>query len=413
MSRTALVGVLLVVAVSGCSRLLPKLDEVLPDNRKDYQKSQNLPDLEIPPDLSTDAIRDRMAIPEGGKTAKFSSFQERRAEQQKVTEVEKSQNAAIRVLENEHVLAVEGAPVQVWPKLRDFWKSLGYTLDLDDADLGVIETAWSEDKNKLKRDKFKIFAEAGTQTGTTVLYVSHEGQEMSPRGEELVWQRKPRDTETERGMTERLQQYLSGQGAIIVAAPTGGSGHGGDAKAAPAPAVTAAGSAAPEAAVAAVSSTSATAADTPQPPKARRTNDGTPAVGGAAPEVAGRHHAEIVSVGGGKVYLSVAEDFPSAWKTTGKALEQVGVTVKESDKGRGVYIIKVDTAGDGGESSTGMLSKLKFWDRNRGAELQVSLTGVGEKTEVVVLDRDGRWDTGDAAGRLLNKLHDALNSGHI
>ena len=27
-------------ALSGCSKLMPKLDEVLPDNRKDYQKAQ-------------------------------------------------------------------------------------------------------------------------------------------------------------------------------------------------------------------------------------------------------------------------------------------------------------------------------------------------------------------------------------
>ena len=37
--------------------------------------------------------------------------------------------------------------------------------------------------------------------------------------------------------------------------------------------------------------------------------------------------------------------------------------------------------------------------------------GVGPKTEVVVLDRDGRWETGEAAAALLQKLHTALNGG--
>ena len=140
MFRTALACVLMAAALSGCSKLLPKLDEVLPDNRKDYQKAQTLPDLEVPPDLSSEAIKDRMAIPEGGKTAKYSTYQERRAATQKVAEVEKSQTAAVRVLENEHVLSIAGAPVQVWPKLRDFWATQGYKLELDDVDLGVIET---------------------------------------------------------------------------------------------------------------------------------------------------------------------------------------------------------------------------------------------------------------------------------
>jgi outer membrane protein assembly factor BamC len=378
MSRTALACVLMAAALSGCSKLVPKLDEVLPDNRKDYKKAQTLPDLEVPPDLSSEAIKDRMAIPEGGKTAKYSTYQERRAERQKVAEVEKSNTAAVRVLENEHVLSIAGAPVQVWPKLRDFWATQGYKLELDDVDLGVIETGWSEDKAKLSRDKFKLFAEAGAEAGTTVLYLSHEGQELTPKGESLEWQRKPRDVDAERQMVDSLQTYLAGQGTSVVSQSSPGDG-----------AATAA-AAAPEApAAAAEAADSGAAAATPA-------------------ALTGEHHADIVTVGGGKTYLSLAEEFPTAWKSTGAALEQVGVQIKDSDKGRGVYIVKV--TGAGGE--TGGLSKLKFWSRDGAKELQVSLTGVGPKTEVVVLDRDGRWETGEAAATLLKKLHTALNGGH-
>lgn len=372
MSRTALACVVMAAALCGCSKLVPKLDEVLPDNRKDYQKAQTLPDLEVPPDLSSEAIKDRMAIPEGGKTAKYSTYQERRAERQKVAEVEKSNTAAVRVLENEHVLSIAGAPVQVWPKLRDFWATEGYKLELDDVDLGVIETGWSEDKAKLSRDKFKLFAEAGGEAGTTVLYLSHEGQELTPKGESLEWQRKPRDVEAERKMVDALQAYLAGQGTAVVAQSASGSAAP---AAAAAPAAEAGGVAAPAAA--------------------------------APTALTGEHHADIVTVGGGKTYLSLAEEFPTAWKTTGAALEQAGVQIKDSDKGRGVYIVKV--TGAGGES--GGLSKLKFWSRDGAKELQVSLTGVGPKTEVVVLDRDGRWETGEAAATLLKKLHTALNGG--
>ncbi|MCC6706187.1 MAG: outer membrane protein assembly factor BamC [Gammaproteobacteria bacterium] len=379
MSRTALACVLMAAALSGCSKLVPKLDEVLPDNRKDYQKAQTLPDLEVPPDLSSDAIKDRMAIPEGGKTAKYSTYQERRAEKQKVAEVEKSNTAAVRVLENEHVLSIAGAPVQVWPKLRDFWATQGYKLELDDVDLGVIETGWSEDKAKLSRDKFKLFAEAGGEAGTTVLYLSHEGQELTPKGESLEWQRKPRDVEAERQMVDALQAYLAGQGTAVVAQSASGGA-----------------AAAPEAAPVAAAASSAASAEA-----------GGEAAAAAPAALSGEHHADIVTVGGGKTYLSLAEEFPTAWKSTGAALEQAGVQIKDSDKGRGVYIVKV--TGAGGESSG--LSKLKFWSRDGGKELQVSLTGVGPKTEVVVLDRDGRWETGEAAAALLQKLHTALNGG--
>lgn len=381
MFRTALTCVLLAAALSGCGKLMPKLDQVLPDNRKDYQKAQTLPDLEVPPGLSSEAIKDRMAIPDGGKTAKYSTYQERRAATQKVAEVEKSQTAAVRVLENEHVLSIAGAPVQVWPKLRDFWATQGYKLELDDVELGVIETGWSEDNAKLSRDKFKLFAEAGAEAGTTVLYLSHEGQELTPKGESLEWQRKPRNVEVEGKMVGNLQTYLAGQGTAVVAQ----SATGGSAVVAPAVADGAAASAAPPA---------DTGSDAAAP--------------AAASALTGEHHADIVTVGGGKTYLSLAEEFPTAWKSTGAALEQAGVQIKDSDKGRGVYIVKV--AGPGGES--GGLSKLKFWNRDGAKELQVSLTGVGAKTEVVVLDRDGRWETGEAATSLLQKLHAALNGGN-
>lgn len=423
MSRATLIGVLLAaVAASGCSKLVPKLDEVLPDTRKTYQKAETLPDLEVPPDLSTEAIRDRMAVPEGGQAARFSTYQERRAERQREQELETSENSAIRVLENEHVLAVDGATVQVWPKLRDFMVQEGYALELDDVELGVIETGWNEDSAELKREKFKIFAEAGEAKGTTVLYVSHEAQEMVPEGEDLVWKRSPRNTKRERALVDRLQVFMGGGELPAVAAASDTPAP----RAAPAREEAAAEPAAAEAADdgdddytredaeadyarARAEDEAADEADEVDE-EAGIYNGDDELIGGAAPSTGSAQRAELVSVGGGKVYLTLDEEFPTAWKTTARALEQVGVQVKDSDKGRGVYLVEL---GGGGGGDDGMLGKLKFWGSDGGAEFQVSLTGVGDKTEVVVLDRDGRWETGDEAGALLGKLQDALNRERI
>jgi outer membrane protein assembly factor BamC len=382
MSNFTLTSVLLLaIASSGCSKILPKLDEVIPDNRREYTRAQTLPDLEVPPDLSTEAIRDRMTIPEGGEAARFSTYQERRAEQQRATEVENSQNSAIKLLENEHVLAVSGAPVQIWPKLETFFEAQGYTLELNDVELGILETSWIEDDSQLSRNKFKIFAENGEDSGTTVLYISQEGQELVPQGEDLVWQRGARDVDAERVLVESLHTELSG-GSATGTAQIAAQEPGMDS-----------------------SETSA--------PTAGDSTDDNAAVGQSPTATGEPRHAELVSVGGGKFYLTVAEDFARAWKTTGRALEDAGVDVKDSDKGRGLYIVAVSPTAQNGESESGVWNKLKFWDQSKAAEYQVSLTGVGEKTEVVVLDKNGRWETGDQAGVLLNKLHDALNSGRI
>ncbi len=381
-----LIGLMIIAFTSGCG-FLPAFDKVMPDTRKAYQKSQSLPDLEVPPDLSTAAIQDRMSIPEGGSSARYSTYQERRADEQMQVDLEKTQTAAIRLLENEHVLAVEGAAVQVWPKLREFWEAQGYMLELDDVELGVIETAWSENERDLERDRFKIFAEPGEESGTTVLYISHEGEALVPQGEDLVWERQPRNVDIERGFVERLQEHMTGEQVAIARTEDISPSYTSTEDIAP-------------------SYTSVF-----EPDEALISPDAQ-VVGTPVPATTGPQHAELVSVGGGKVYLTVAQDFPTAWKTTGRALEKAGVDVKDSDKGRGVYLVElVRQAAEGDEP--GVWNKLKFWDRERGAELQVSLTGVGEKTEVVVLNKDGRWETGDQAGELLTKLHDALNSGRI
>jgi hypothetical protein len=201
-----------------------------------------------------------MAIPTGGDTPSYSTFQERAAERQRDLELERSESGAIKLLENEHILAIEGVTVQIWPRLREFWTSLGYGLELDDEELGVIETAWNENQEELVRDKFKVFAEPGQEPGTTLLYVSHRGEELVPQGDNLVWQARPRDVALERGVVERIQEQLGGVTESTVAAGAGSM------------------------------------------------PDALPIASDANWEAAPQR-AELVSAGGGKVYLTVAEDF--------------------------------------------------------------------------------------------------------
>lgn len=363
MSKTYIASLLAIAVLTGCSKIMPKLDEVIPDNRVEYKKSKTLPDLEVPPDLTTDAIKDRMAVPEGGTTATYSTYQERVAKQKRKSELEKSQNEAIQVLENEHVLAVEGAAKQIWPKLHEFMTSKGYTLELDDEDLGVIETAWVENQENLQRDKFKIFAEAGTKAGTTVLYVSHRGEELSPTRD---WQSRPRDVEKEAALVASLQEYLTGRPA-------------GEVVSADAPAVAA----------------RQDSADDTGTPRRKHVASG---------------EAELISAGGGKIYLAVPQELSAAWTTVGKALEKAGIEVEEADKDKNSYYIRVALK-PGEEKKRGMLSKLKFWgDDNDEAKLQLSLSNAGTNTEVVVLDKDGRWETGTVAERVLKRVLTAMGS---
>lgn len=378
--RSLMLALLATALLTGCSKLVPKLDEVLPDNRVEYRKSKTLPDLEVPPELTTDAIRDRMAIPEGGDTATYSTYQERVAERKKQQELERSANEAVRVLDNEHLLAVAGAIPQIWPQLVELMQGrLGYSLELNDEELGIIETVWIENEEALRREKFKIFAEPGEEAGTTVLYISNRAEELTQQSGEMVWVATTRDVEREKILVARVREAL-------------GMGDGGAAAPASQPAEVPVARAYPlegEAATAAAETAAAAGED-------------------AMAEPSPGDRAKLVSAGAGKVYLSVQESFSAAWRSTGSALERAGYEVDQSDKDRGIYYIRVP-AREGEAAKRGMMEKLKFWDKDESHELQINLTGVGEKTELVVLDKEGRWETGNVAERVLQRLAREIN----
>ena len=376
MIQMLVLGLTAVLALSGCSKLMPKLDDVLPDNRVEYRKSKTLPDLEVPPDLTTDAIKDRMAIPEGGDTATYSTYQERVAKRKRQQEVERSASEAVRVLDNEHVLAVTGALPQVWPQLASLMKEFGYELELNDEELGIIETKWVENQQELRRDKFKVFAEAGQQAGTTLLYISNRSEALISKDGNTTWQPKDRDIAAEKALVAKVEQRLGGTGGET------------------------AGTAAP-AAAAAADTDAATASDKPVSASAGA-DDST------APETHNAGRSEIVSAGEGKVYLSVLQDFSGAWRSTGIALQRAGYDVDQSDKEHGIFFIRVP-AREGEVTKRGLLSKLKFWGDDDEHELQLNLTGVGDKTEVTVLDKEGRWETGSITKRILDRLNREIN----
>jgi len=382
--------------IAGCSKYLPRLDQVLPDKRTEYLKSKSLPDLEAPPDLTSDSIHDDLPVPqinaEGDAT--YSTYQERIAARKKAQGAAKNQGLGADlsgILPDEELIVVKGAPSQVWPNLVAFWKGQGFGLDLNDEDLGVLETNWLENKEELTRGKFKVFAEPGQTPGTTALYLSHEAEAQYPQGEKLVWKKAPRDKALEDRMASEMSAALGGQTES-------------------APAVAGATTAAPQ-----ETGTVGTASATMPAAGADAADAGASApaaVAVAAQPSAAVRRAQMVSAGDGRVYLSVPASFHEAWRTTGEALEQIGVKVENQDPVRGVYTIRYSLAGDAGQPAEkkSLWSRLAFWrsdDDNQ--QYQVSVTGVGSKSEVVVLNHNGKWDGSEAAGRILSKLLDRIN----
>ncbi|RME34977.1 MAG: outer membrane protein assembly factor BamC [Gammaproteobacteria bacterium] len=375
MRNTLLLSLLLplLAACSGAKNLLPDLSGVVPDRTKEYRKAESLPDLEVPPDLTAEAIHDELAVPdiENG-VATYSTYQQRIKARREAKQAQQVTGAL--ALSDERVMVALIPVEQLWPRLKQFWQERGFTLELEDQELGVMETGWKDDPVQLRRDKYKLFVEPGEQAGTSVLYLSHQAEERIPEGESLVWKPRAREPQLEQAMVEQLQQYFGPDRLTVGDTP-------------------------PPAQPVVGAPRTATAATTGGPTESLPWRE--PQAEGGPPL-----RSEALPAGDGKYYLSVNRDFDGTWNAILKVLGERGFTIESKDRDRGIIEV-LPPAGVQKEES--IWDKLLF--RGGPDGYKISVTGVGSKSEVVVLDEDGKWDDSEAANQILYDLNSALN-GH-
>ena len=379
-------GPLLAVGLAACSGTADDLlDPILPEQDAAYKSSKTAPPLEVPPDLSSETLNDTMVVPSLAQgSATYSAY----ANGTQVASagvngvLPRLKGVQVERAGSERWLIVDGPPGVVWPKVRNFWLSQGFLIQMEDPSIGIMETDWAEKKTKFEagaisgffsklssqlygsttRDMYRTRLEHGTIPGTTEVYVSHRGAEYVSTGkvsrsldatgneEVYVWQPRPSDPELEAEMLNRL---------VI----TFGINK--------------------EAATTLV----ANAAE--RPPR-----------------------AHIVRDGEGASVLDLQDNFSRAWRRTGLALDRVGFTVEDRDRSRGLYYVRyIDTDRSDSEKDDGFFASLKFWggdevsDQN---EYLVSLVGKQSTTQIVILDTDGKRENGETANRILGLLHEQL-----
>ena len=342
--------ILTFLTVYGCSGIpgLGSLDKVLPDKRTKYQSSRGMPELEVPPDLTVTEGEYSADIP-GEESTSLSEFQRQRAVNKRQGTVLGSGEA-----DGEQWLALRGSSYDIWPKLREFWQQEDYKVELDDAELGVLETDWKVEEGS--RHKFKIFAEAD-ESGGTMLFMSSEREELS----EGEWLEALADSRMEKEYIRKINLHFYGTEGINTTS------------------------------TAKSSSTSSSAAPAAKPAPAKL-------------------KAEVLDVGDGKSYLVFPQEYSRAWRETQMVVERAGYLIETSDQEKGIYDFRYFKP-EGEKEEKGFLSKLKFWgdDEDEGKLYQLSLTGVGDKTEVIVMNKDGEWETGEDATDILDTLKGLYN----
>ena len=328
---------------------MPDIGGILPDKKTEYKKSESMPDLEIPPDLTADAINDSMNIPDEAP-ATLSRYRNPRAPGRAQTSMGTTDT-------DEQWLSLSMPLYQAWPALLEFFEAKGYTVELEDEELGVLETNWSqadEQTGLLYRYKYKIFAEQGDTPDVTVLIISQQRQ--TRLDENADWLDQDKDAMLERQLAADLSLFLD------AGKPAAGP--------VPAPAV-----ASEEAA-------------------------------GVTPRTGSDRELRMVDAGEGKMYLTIPEAFEQAWKNTGVALRNSGLQVTGGDAAKGFYLVTSGAVLR--EEKKGFFSKLAFWkgDKSADASYQISLTGVGNKTELIVVNEDDEWEATDEAARILALIRD-------
>lgn len=367
---------------TGCSTV----SGLIESTKVDYKSASvsRLPPLEIPPDLARPNTDDRFVVPGGtpSGTATFSAYTKDRASKPTTSSPDvlpDVSNARIERAGTQRWLVVQGAPEQLWPTVKAFWQEVGFLVNVEVPEAGVMETDWAENRAQFRdgfirdglakllgsvtstseRDKYRTRLERGSGGTSTEIYISHRGmievfENSTGDSKRTMWQPRPADPDLEAEMLRRLMVRFGVQEARATAQLQ-----------------------------------QATAA-----PRARLTR-GKDGVG----------------------LLAVDDQFDRAWRRVGLALDRVGFTVEDRDRSKGLYFVRyVDPNADArSKESTGMLSKLAFWrstpdPKERNAQFRIAVKDGANSSvsEVNVLNNSGQPERSETANRILSLLFDQL-----
>ena len=284
------------------------------------------------------------------------------------------------------LVLTQQTPEQLWPKLKAFWEKTGFRLTVDNAQAGVMETNWSENRAKLpndvvrnllgslarnlydtgERDLFRTRVER-LDDGRVEVYIAHRGIEEALSGaqrEIATWRVRPTDPGLEAEMLARLMLALG-------SAPSAAAGA--ETAVRPAPQ--------------ALASTVATVTSATQAPARARTTSS-----------------------GERAAMEVDEPFDRAWRRVGLALDRGGFTVEDRDRTSGIYYVRYSDPKSAGQEEPNFFARVfgGAKDPQTPVRYRIVLKGTGAKTNVDVLTSDGGTGSGENGQRIVARLVDDL-----
>lgn len=324
------------------------------NSRLDYKEAGSLHTLDMPPDLVAPVNTGDTELPAMGASGGAGEIL--------------PQTAGIRVLRDggDHWLELSTPVEELWPRLRTFWASLGLEVAVDEPELGILETAWAENRADAPggfltkwvkavfkdaysagtRDKYRLRLERG-ESGGSEIYISHYGLKevaLATRDEldvgNLRWEVRPSDQELVVEVLKRLVNYLGGSEQLVASAEQ------------------------------------------------------------VAVVVRARIEGDM---------LVIDEGFARSWRRTGIALDRLGVVVEDRNRARGIYyVVEVDLLPREKKGWLGSIFSSDEKPEEQQPQLQVVLQGDETVTRLRLLNMDGTPSQDEMATELLKRLQQEL-----
>ncbi len=103
-----------------------------------------------------------------------------------------------------------------------------------------------------------------------------------------------------------------------------------------------------------------------------------------------------------KSLLSIPDEYTIAWTQVERTLLGAGMAIDAKDQNKGIFNVTYT-------DETKDRSLFSILSGKRSDSYVITLTGVGDKTELVVLDEDGEWVQSEVTDRLLSTIMTQYN----
>ncbi|WP_375140201.1 outer membrane protein assembly factor BamC [Azohydromonas aeria] len=368
-------ALVLALGFAGCSTI----ENTLSGDKLDYRSQANkTAPLEVPPDLTQLARDQQRYQPQNGPVS-AAAFQQPGAATPAASAAPGAQPATAAVAPqalgdarieragNERWLVTSIPPEALWPRLLEFWQERGFNIANENAQTGVIETEWAENRAKIpqdfirrsigkifegawstsERDMFRTRVER-TARGTEVT-IAHRGMEevfVSQMRDQTRWAPRASDPGLEAEFLSRLLVKLGSKEEVARAAVAQAS---------------------------------------VQAPRAR-------------------------AIAGDGAALQVDDGFERAWRRVGVALDRSGFTVEDRDRTSGLYYVRYVDPKEASAEKPGFFGRLFGREETRATtdRYRVAVKSEGNASTVSVQNAQGQPASGAVAQRIVQALLDDL-----